>query len=222
MGQMASGLAHELNQPLSAAGNYLGAVHRLLERADPAALQNARLATERALEQVHRTGAIINRLREFVRKSTPERKAENVVTLLQEASALALMATSQRGVQLRYSGTDDPPPVLVDKVQIQQVMVNILRNAVEAMEATPRREIMIDVNATSDGQVAIAIADTGHGIAQHIAHRLFQPFVSTKAHGMGVGLSLCRSIVELHGGRLWAEPNPEGGTTFRFTVPAAA
>ena len=113
------------------------------------------------------------------------------------------------------------PPVLVDRVQIQQVIVNLLRNAVEAMEASPRREITIDVAPASDGLVAIGVADTGHGIAQNIAQRLFQPFNTTKAHGMGVGLSLCRSIVEAHGGRLWAEPNPAGGTIFRFTVPVS-
>jgi len=108
----------------------------------------------------------------------------------------------------------------MDKLQIQQVVVNLVRNAIEAMEGSKRRELTISVARTEDGAVGISVIDTGPGIAPDIADRLFQPFVTTKAQGMGVGLSICRSIVEAHGGRLWAEANPEGGSIFRFTLPA--
>ncbi|HUN40832.1 MAG TPA: ATP-binding protein [Acetobacteraceae bacterium] len=222
MGQLASGIAHELNQPLSATANYLSATRRLLERGDASALHAVKEAIDRATAQVQRTGDIIQRLRGFVKKSEPERKPEDVVGLVEEASSLALIGGRDRGVAVDLRPAPALPPVLVDRVQIQQVVVNILRNAVEAMEAGPRREITIDVTPASDGLVEIGVADTGHGIAQNIAQRLFQPFNTSKAHGMGVGLSLCRSIIEAHGGRLWAEPNPDGGTIFRFTVPVAA
>lgn len=222
MGQLASGLAHELNQPLSATMNYLAAARRLLERGDAAALQAVKGALERATGQVQRTGEIIQRLRGFVKKSEPERKPEDVVGLLEEASTLALIGTREGSVAVGYRTAPGLPSVLVDKVQIQQVMVNILRNAVEAMAASPRREITIEAAPAADGLVTIGVSDTGQGIAQDIAQRLFQPFTTTKPQGMGVGLSLCRSIIEAHGGRLWAEPNPDGGTIFRFTVPAAA
>lgn len=127
----------------------------------------------------------------------------------------------EHGVAIQLTAAGEPPPVLVDKVQIQQVLVNLLRNAIEAMEASPRREITIDVAAPSDGFVGVAVSDTGPGIAAEVAERLFQPFTTTKTQGMGVGLSLCRGLVEAHGGQLWAEPNPLGGATFRFTVPVA-
>ena len=193
MGQMASGLAHELNQPLTAAANYLQALRRLVERGDAASVERAKGAAESAIGQVMRAGQIIRRLRDFVTKSDPERRSENVLTLLEEASGLALIGVKERGVLVRFRTARDLPPVLVDKVQIQQVMVNLLRNAVEAMEGCPRRELVIEAALGEDALVAIAVIDTGPGIAPDIAERLFQPFVTTKAQGMGVGLSICRS-----------------------------
>jgi len=222
MGRVASSIAHELNQPLSAATNYLGATKRLLERGDAGAPEAVKQVIERAAAQVVRASEIIQRLRGFVKKSEPERRPEDVIGLLEEARSLALVGARERSVAVGFRTPQAVPPVLVDRVQIQQVMVNLLRNAVEAMETSARREITIDVEPASDGLVAISVADTGHGIAANIAQRLFQPFNTSKTHGMGVGLSLCRSIIEAHGGRLWAEPNPDGGTIFRFTVPAMA
>ena len=110
--------------------------------------------------------------------------------------------------------------MLIDKVQIQQVIVNLMRNAIEAMEVSDRRELTVSTELAEDGVITISVADSGPGIAPELADRLFQPFVTTKAQGMGVGLSICRSIVEAHNGRLWAETNPDGGAIFRFTVPA--
>ncbi len=221
MGQMASGLAHELNQPLTAVGSYLQALRRLLERGDTGSLHLAKSAAETAMGEVRRTGEIIRSLRAFVKKADPERRIESVATLIEEANALALAAARERGVVVQFRPPFDLPHVLVDKVQIQQVLVNLLRNAVEAMEASSRRRISVEVESGEDGLITVAVIDTGSGIAPDVAERLFQPFVTTKSQGMGVGLSLCRAIVEAHGGRLWAEPNPEGGTIFRFTIPIA-
>jgi two-component system, LuxR family, sensor kinase FixL len=219
MGQMASGLAHELNQPLTAAANYLQALRRLIGRGDEASLARAAGAAESAVGQVSRAGEIIRRLREFVKKSEPERHEENIITLIEEACGLALIGAREQGVTVRFRTAPQLPAALVDKVQVQQVLVNLIRNAVEAMQASARRDITIETMLDEDGFIRIGVIDTGPGIAPEIMERLFQPFVTTKPQGMGVGLSLCRAIVEAHGGRLWAEPNPGGGAIFRFTVP---
>jgi two-component system, LuxR family, sensor kinase FixL len=139
---------------------------------------------------------------------------------IEEAAALALIGVKERGVKAQWQSAPQLPDVLIDKVQIQQVVVNLMRNAIEAMEVSHRRELTISAAMNEDSTVAVSIIDTGPGIAPEIADRLFQPFVTTKAQGMGVGLSICRSIVEAHNGKLWVEANPEGGTIFRFTVPA--
>jgi two-component system, LuxR family, sensor kinase FixL len=220
MGQMASSLAHELNQPLTAAANYLQAMRRLLDRGDETALARVKTAAESATGQVSRAGEIIRRLREFVKKSEPERRPEDILTLIEEASGLALIGAREQGVIVRFRTAHALPRAFVDKVQVQQVLVNLIRNAVEAMQGT-RREITIDTARDGDALIRIAVVDTGPGIPPAIMERLFQPFVTTKAHGMGVGLSICRALIEAHGGKLWAEPNPDGGSIFRFTVPIA-
>jgi len=219
MGQMASGLAHELNQPLTAGANYLQAVRRLIERGDEASLARAKAAAESAAGQLTRAGEIIRRLRDFVKKAEPDRREENVVTLIEEASGLALIGAREQGVTVRFETAMEMPLARVDKVQIQQVLVNLIRNAVEAMQASPRREITIQTGLGDDGLIRIGVSDTGPGISAQVMQRLFQPFVTTKPQGMGVGLSLCRAIIEAHDGRLWAEANPGGGAIFRFTLP---
>jgi len=221
MGQMASALAHELNQPLTASGNYLSAFRRLVERGDAVSLERARAAADSAGIQIQRAGEIIRRLRDFVRKSAPQQRAENIVVLVKEAAELMRFSAQEHGVQIDLDTPSEVPSVLADKVQIQQVVVNILRNAIEAMQESPIREITVRVASPTNGQVTVGVTDTGPGIAQQIAERLFQPFTTSKAQGMGVGLSLCRWIIEAHGGRLWAEPNPCGGTAFQFSLPVA-
>jgi two-component system, LuxR family, sensor kinase FixL len=221
MGQMASALAHEINQPLTAATNYLEAGRRLLARGDAAAAERAGGIFDNAAAQVVRATQIIRRLRDFVRKGESEQRAEPVGKLVEEASALALIGVRDRGVKVQLRIAPQLPDVSVDKIQLQQVVVNLIRNAVEAMDRSERKELTVTAALDEDGTVAIDVADTGPGIAPEIAERLFQPFVTTKAQGMGVGLSICRAIVEAHGGDLRTEPNPDGGTVFRFSLPPA-
>ena len=220
MGEMASALAHELNQPLSAIANYLSGARRLLERADvdePRATD----ALEKAADQALRAGEIIRRLRDFLARGEGERRVENLPKLVQEACALALVGAKEHSIRVNYALALDTEAVLVDRVQIQQVILNLVRNAIDAMAEHPRRELTIATGAANDGMAMISVSDTGPGVDNIAAAKLFQPFVTTKATGMGVGLSISRSIVEAHGGRIWTEPNPGGGAIFRFTVRLA-
>jgi two-component system sensor kinase FixL len=140
--------------------------------------------------------------------------------LVEEASALALVGVKERGVHVRFQLSRSNDLVFADKVQIQQVLLNLVRNAIEAMDDSPRRELLISTAQAGDGMLMISVADTGAGISPEVSDQLFRPFVTTKPHGMGVGLSISRTIVEAHGGRIWIEQNPGGGTVFRFTVRA--
>lgn len=219
MGEMASTLAHELNQPLSAISNYIRGSRRLLDREeiDREAVFGA---LDKAADQALRAGDIIRRLREFVGRGESERRIESIKKVIEEAMALALVGAGERRVQTRFQYDPAAEMVLADKVQVQQVLVNLLRNATDAMENSPRRELTVSNDLVDGDMVQITVRDTGPGIADGAAERLFQPFFTTKRHGMGVGLSISRTIVETHGGRIWAEPNPGGGTVFRFTLPA--
>ena len=219
MGQMAAALAHELNQPLTATANYARAAVRLLD-ADPPDVARIRQALNLAVEQTLRSGDIIRRLRTLVARGEVTRQPENLAKLIEEASALALVGTKERGIKVRISTDPDLPRGAVDRVQMQQVMLNLIRNAIEAMDGQEVRELSVGASRDND-MILVSVADTGGGIPPEIEAKLFQPFVTTKQEGMGIGLSVCRTIVEAHGGRLWAEPNPGGGTVFRFTVTAS-
>jgi two-component system sensor kinase FixL len=218
MGEMASALAHELNQPLSAIANYMKGSRRLLEGSSDDRSAMLRNAMDKAAEQALRAGQIIRRLRDFVARGESERRVESAKKLVEEASALALVGAKDQGIRVRFQFDPAADLVLADKVQIQQVLLNLLRNGVEAMETTQRRELVISTAGGADGTLAISVADTGTGIAPEIMSHLFQPFVTNKRHGMGVGLSISRTIVEAHGGQISVEPNPAGGTIFRFTL----
>lgn len=217
LGQMGAALAHELNQPLAAIVNYLQAARRLLQTASDAPPRVAE-AMEKAAAQADRAGQVIRRLREFVARGETDRRDENVNLLVEEAAALALVGAKSAGVTTRLVLRPDLPTILVDKVQIQQVLLNLIRNALEAMDKSDERVLTIEATA-ADGQVTVAVADTGPGLSAEVAQNLFQPFVTTKARGMGVGLSICRSIIEAHGGRIWASPRDGGGTVFAFVLP---
>ncbi len=222
MGEMATTLAHELNQPLSAIANYLKGSRRLLEASTDERSAMLRDALDKAGDQALRAGDIIRRLREFVTRSESERRVESVAKLTEEASALALVGAKELGVRVTFRLDPDADLVLADRVQVQQVLLNLIRNAIEAMESSELRELFVQSAPFTDGMVVINVADTGPGVSEEISAQLFQPFVTTKLHGMGVGLSISRTIVEAHGGKIWVEPNPGGGTIFRLTLPAVA
>ena len=218
MGEMASALAHELNQPLTAVANYLKGCRRLLDGKQDKEVLLARDAMERAADQALRAGQIIRRLREFVARGESERRIESLAKLIEEASALALVGAKELGVRITFQFDPQVEFALADKIQVQQVLLNLMRNALEAMEESARRELLIATRQIEEDMVEISVADTGPGIAEEIASQLFQPFVTTKRQGMGVGLSISRTIIEAHGGRLWVEPNPNGGAVFRLTL----
>ena len=218
MGEMASALAHELNQPLSAVANYLQGSRRLLQNiADdrtPAIMQ----AMDKAAEQAIRAGQVIHRLRDFVARGETEKRIESIKKLVEEASTLALIAAKDQSVRLNLQHDPSIDLVLVDKIQIQQVLLNLLRNALEAMQTSERRELIVSTAPAENNMVAVDVADTGCGISPEVTAQLFKPFVTTKRQGMGIGLSISRTIIESHGGQITVKPNPGGGTIFCFTV----
>jgi two-component system sensor kinase FixL len=218
MGEMASTLAHELNQPLAAITNYLKGSQRLLETNDPASAAVIRDAVDKAGDQALRAGQIIRRLRDFASRGESEKKVENLPKLIEEACALALVGAKEQGIRVRIDLDRNLDMVLVDKVQIQQVLLNLIRNAIDAMVGTQSCNLTISTQAMDTRMVRISVADTGAGIAPEMSAQLFQPFITTKSEGMGVGLSISKTIVETHGGRIWAEPNQGGGTVFHFTL----
>ena len=218
LGEMASTLAHELNQPLSAVANYLKGGRRLLADGRSDAIPMVGEAMERATEQVLRAGQIIRRLRDFVARGEGERRHENLAKLIEEASALAQVGIKETGVRISFALDPRVEVVFADKIQIQQVLLNLIRNAMEAMQDVVARQLIVETRQIDGQTVEVSVADTGAGIDPDVAARLFQPFVSTKPQGMGVGLSISRTIVEAHGGRLWVEPNPGGGAVFRLTL----
>ena len=220
LGEMASALAHELNQPLTAISNYLKGSKRLLSSKG---LGEDRIATalDQAADQALRAGVIIRRLREFVSRGETERRIEDLPKLIEEASALALVGAREHGVRVRFAIDPAADRVLADKVQIQQVLLNLIRNGMDAMEDSPKRELVIAAAPLDAELMRVSVSDTGAGVGDELADQLFQPFVTSKRSGMGVGLSISRTIIETHGGRIWFEPNPGGGTVFHFTLQRA-
>ena len=224
LGEMSSALAHELNQPLSAIANYLKGVRRLLEPMAHDPLQSrVQDALDRATEQALRAGEIIRRLRDFVRRGETEQRVESLAKIVEEAGALALVGAKEHSVRVTFHLNGDYDTVLTDRVQVQQVLLNLIRNAIEAMAEQPRRELVVSsgpAGAATGGEAMteVTVLDTGGGLQEPVASQLFQPFLTTKANGLGVGLSICRTIIEAHGGRIWATPNPDGGTIFHFTL----
>jgi two-component system sensor kinase FixL len=220
LGEMSSALAHELNQPLSAVGNYINGARRLLDAGgDVSAIKDG---LDRAAAQTLRAGEIIRRLRDFVQKGETDRRIESLSKLVEEASALALLGVKDADIRVAIRLDAAVDQILADRVQIQQVLLNLIRNSVDAMLDTPVRRLTISSEAVEEDMVQVSVSDTGGGMAPEVLEKLFQPFVTTKSHGMGVGLSICRTIIESHGGRIWTEPNSPNGTVFRFTLPAVA
>ena len=218
VGQTASVLAHEVNQPLTATRNYLNGARRLLSTSALPEAARIRDALELATTQMERATRIISRLRRHVQGVGPDRITTPAAALIEDAVALSGLRSAELKIRLEIER--GLPDLFVDPAQVQQVLINLMRNAFEAMEAsTPRELVLIAIGERET--VRISVRDTGIGMPPDLAARLFRPFTSTKAQGMGVGLSICRSIVEAHGGRIWAEANADRGTTFSFTVPIA-
>lgn len=220
LGEMASTLAHELNQPLATIANYTQGCVRFLNTLDDAAAARIRDALEETARQSLRAGGIIRHLREFVTRGDTQMTVESMRKLVEEAGALALVGSREQGVRSVFEFTPQRTKVFVDRVQIQQVLINLIRNATEAMRESEQRELVVRTIA-EDGQVVVEVADTGPGISDEVAESLFQPFVTSKVGGMGVGLSISKRIIEAHGGQISASRNESGGATFRFSLPLA-
>nr|WP_280139490.1 PAS domain S-box protein [Microvirga massiliensis] len=224
LGEMASTLAHEINQPLTAITSFLKGSRRMLDQlrgddTDVQRIEMIREAVNEAAEQALRAGQVIRHLREFVTRGESDRQIESIQRLIEEASALALVGAKERGIRVEFNFATQAPKVIVDRIQIQQVLLNLIRNAIEAMHDVSRRELVIRTRVLADQDcVAVSVQDSGPGIAPEVLCRLFQPFTTTKTSGMGVGLSICRTIVEAHGGKIWADSKLGEGTTFHFTL----
>ena len=220
MGEMAAGIAHELNQPLTAISNYAQACQRLLERS---ALEPDELKTilSKINAQARRAGQVIQGLRSFVKQRSVERRPTEVKQLLADVMMLAEMDTRSHGMELTLETESSLPRVQADPIQLQQVLLNLIRNAVDAMKDTSHgdRGIVMSARATSDDEVELTVVDNGPGVALEHRPQLLNPFFTTKEDGLGIGLSFSRSIVEAHGGHLRFEDNPDGGTAFHVTLP---
>jgi two-component system sensor kinase FixL len=221
MGTLASSLAHELNQPLTAIASYCEGAADLLEgEPDSERLEMAREALRDTAEQALRAGQIVKRMRDFLSHGESEHRLESLSRIVTEANALALVGSREHAIDVQVILDPDGDQVFADRIQIQQVLFNLVRNAIEAMIGSPVRSLTISTEAGPE-LVTVTIEDTGSGISDALAPQLFQPFITSKQTGMGIGLSICRTIVEAHGGRIWFESGPEGGTVFRFTLPKA-
>ena len=221
MGGMTSALAHELNQPLAAVTNYLRGSRRMLDQSSHPDAAKIGSALDKAAQQALRAGAVIQRLRDFVGRGETERTPESLRAIVDDALALASVVTRDRPVEVTRDLDPMVDLVMVDKVQLQQVFLNLIRNAFEAMREQSERKLFVGSGPVEADMVEVVIADCGPGLDASIAERIFQPFSTTKAEGMGVGLSISQTIVQAHGGSIRTEPNPGGGTIFRFTLPLA-
>lgn len=219
MGEMTSALAHEINQPLTALLNYTSAARHMAVNLGDSGTKLVDVLN-RAIEQTERAGLIIRRLRNFIEKREPIRAAENINRVVEDAISLGFSGFRDTGTKWNLKLQPDIPSVLIDKIQIQQILVNLIRNATEAMSGLSKRQLTI-ATTLDGGEVEIGISDTGTGLPEDIVSKLFHPFVTTKERGMGMGLSICHTIAEAHGGRLWLASNGKAGATFKLRLPVS-
>ena len=220
MGEMASSLAHELNQPLSAIANYCaGCIKRM--QAGNYKFEDLLSAMQKASDQAERAGKIIRRMRDMVKKSDPNRQPIALAELLDEARSFADIEAQRTSTQIVVDLPENLPRIVVDRIMIEQVLLNLIKNGIESMHDTPieRRRLNISARQIDERLLQVDIADNGHGLPVEDVEKIFAPFYTTKQEGMGIGLPICRSIIEFHQSRLWVEARHEGGTVFRFTVP---
>ena len=221
MGTMAATLAHELAQPLTSAANALDASARMLRGVPDARARESRHGLELASGSVRRAADIVRRLRSFVAKGKVEADTQDLPSMIADASVLMVPHAQREGVEIDFELDPRARWVKADAVQIQQVLINLVRNAIEAMRESPEKRIRIATHVASARLVEIGVEDSGPGLDEDSAETLFAPFHSSKPDGLGVGLSLCRTIVEAHGGTIGAAPRPGGGARFAFTLPRA-
>ena len=221
MGEMAATLAHELNQPLTAVMNYVQAARKVMSRAHDDGGSKVDEMLSKTAEQAHRAGDIIRHLRNFVARGESEKMPEDMNDVVADACALALVGARAEGIDVHMQLDEDLPPILMDRIQIQQVVVNLVRNSVDALQDQEDRKVVITTARDGADGLRTSVADNGPGLAAEIEAQLFEPFVTSKEEGMGIGLAVSRTIVEGHGGVIRAEPNPGRGVIFSFTLPAA-
>jgi two-component system sensor kinase FixL len=220
MGAMATAIAHDLNQPLTAIAQYIRGSKRLLDRIDGAGKADLAEGLEDADRNTVRAADIVRRVREFVTRGTIETRRENLAALIEEACRFAMADPSAAGVDCRVRAEAECF-VLADRIQVRQVLVNLIRNAVAAVQGCPQRRIVIRTGQGPPGYCEVSVSDTGFGIPREAATRIFDPLYTTRKDGMGVGLSICRTIIEAHGGAIWVDTGVERGATIRFTLPVA-
>ncbi len=221
MGEMAAGLAHEINQPLAAINTYAQTAERLLKAGAAADAEDLQHICRQVSQQAHRAGEVIRRLRGFLRQQDSERERLDCNALIREIMVLAELDARDRDVPLCMALAEALPPVRGNAVEIQQVMLNLIRNAVDAMSAQADRSqgVIISTRQREEGGVEVTVIDHGPGVAEEVARQIFHPFVTSKQNGLGVGLSISRTIIQSHGGRLGFQPNPAGGAIFSFHLP---
>jgi len=218
VGEMGSTLAHELTQPLSAAMGFVEASAALIDRGNGEGHTRVRELMDQAVTQTRRAGDVLRRLREFAGRGDTERSVLDINTVVKEICELTMLGTASESIDLKMSLADDLPSVLIDHVQIQQVIHNLVRNSIDALSDSDGSTIVVTTLARGD-MVEVSVGDDGPGFPETIRESLFEPFVSTKLDGIGIGLSICRSIVDAHGGRIVVDDNPRGGARISFTVP---
>jgi PAS domain S-box-containing protein len=220
MGEMASGIAHELNQPLSAISNYTRGSIRMLQSDTEGLREQIIEVMERVASQAERAGEIIRQLRRFIRKEEPERKSVDLNRLIRELVAFLQPELRKAQVQLRLQLSEGLPQLWAHDIQLEQVLLNLTRNAIEAMQDIPVRERSLLIRTSyHEGRVELVVEDSGHGIDEALREKIFEPFVTTKEQGMGLGLSISRGIIEAHDGRLSLEQASGGGTRLRIVLP---
>lgn len=218
LGAMSSVLAHELNQPLAAIAGFVEASSELIDQGEGKVSDRIRKYMENAVTQTHRAGSVLRRLREFTQDGVGQRSTEDINAIVKEACAFASLGTATEEIDASMNLATDLPSVWIDRIQIQQVILNLVRNSIDALSNLEHGTISISTTHRDD-MVEVAVSDNGPGVAPEIRNRLFEPFVSTKPDGIGIGLYICRTIIETHGGKISLDPESRNGTTFRFTVP---
>ena len=218
LGEMASAIAHELNQPLTAILNYVQTSKEMLEGIPDDIPAKVRDYMSRTAVQAGRAGNIIHRLRQLYERGDADAVPDDLNEAVKEALDLALIGAKEGGIEVSLELHPDLPDVLMDRQQIQQIVINLVRNAIEALAGAPTRKLTIRTLPFAPGMIEFSVSDTGPGLAKEIADNLFAPFQTTKPAGMGLGLSIFRSIIEAHAGKIWADKTPGGGTTFHFAL----